>query len=237
MRRRTIEDVARTTVPLTLDLLDALYDATGAPCRSCLFWEREPVHRERLDAHARAAEKEAWVSEVLREWGSCGRIALIDKRPVGYVIYAPPSFVPGAAAFPTAPVSADAVLLTTAWVHPEHTGGGIGRLLVQGMARDLVGRDGIRAVEAFAWTGRGAAFGASRSACVVPADFLARVGFKTQRAHARTPRMRMEMRSLATWRDEVEAAWERIVGAVRRPKPVPTPVPTPVPREARGPRS
>lgn len=210
--------MARTTVPLTLDLLDAL----DAPCRTCLFWEREPVHRQRLDADERAQEKEAWVSEVLREWGSCGRVALVDGQPVGYLVYAPASYVPGAGAFPTAPVSADAVLLTTAWVRPDHARSGIGRLLVQAMARDLVGRDGIRAVEAFARTGRP---GPGRIPdCVVPAEFLARVGFKTQRAHPRTPRMRMEMRSLVTWRGEVEAAWERLVGVVRRPKHAPTPV-------------
>ncbi|WP_436701976.1 GNAT family N-acetyltransferase [Nocardioides sp. BYT-33-1] len=223
--------MARTTVPLTLDLLDALFQDADAPCRSCLFWEREPVHRERLDAAARAAEKEAWVSEVLREWGSCGRVALVDGRPVGYLVYAPPAYVPGAAAFPTAPVSPDAVLLTTAWVRPEYAGGGVGRLLVQGMARDLVGRDGIRAVEAFARTDRTRRTGPGRvPTCVVPADFLARTGFKTQRAHPRTPRMRMEMRALVTWRSEMEAAWERIVGAVRRPQHVPTPVPREVDR-------
>lgn len=216
--------MARTTVPLTLDLLDAL----DAPCRTCLFWEREPVHRDGLSPDERAREKEAWISEVLREWGSCGRVVLVDGTPVGYLVYAPAAFVPGAAAFPTAPVSADAVLLTTAWISPAHTGGGLGRLLVQGMARDLVGRDGIRAVEAFARTGDTAPSG--HVECVVPADFLARVGFKTHRPHPRTPRMRMEMRSLVTWRGEVEAAWERLVGVVRRPAPAP------VPREARSPR-
>lgn len=211
--------MARTTVPLTLDLLAAL----DAPCRTCLFWERAPVERARLDPEERAREKEAWVSEVLREWGSCGRVAIVDGEPVGHLVYAPAAFVPGAAAFPTAPVSADAVLLTTAWVRPEYAGSGMGRLLVQGMARDLIGRDGIRAVEAFARTGpppRGAT-----AQCVVPADFLARVGFKTHRPHPRTPRMRMEMRSLVTWRGEVEAAWERIVGAVRRPQRAPVPAP------------
>lgn len=211
--------MARTTVPLTLDLLDAL----DAPCRTCLFWEREPVHRDGLSPAERAQEKEAWVSEVLREWGSCGRVAVVDGRPVGYLVYAPAAFVPGAAAFPTAPVSADAVLLTTAWIRPDHAGGGLGRLLVQGMARDLVAREGIRAVEAFARIGPVPLGG--HTECVVPADFLARVGFKTRRAHPRTPRMRMEMRSLVTWRSEVEAAWERIVGAVRRPKHAPAPVP------------
>lgn len=221
--------MARTTVPLTLDHLEAL----DAPCRSCLFWEREPVHRDGLSAPERAREKEAWISEVLREWGSCGRVALVDGRPVGYLTYAPPAFVPGAAAFPTAPVSADAVLLTTAWVRPEHAGAGLGRLLVQGMARDLVLRDNVRAVEAFARTGRGIPRVGTNTECVVPAEFLARVGFKTHRAHPRTPRMRMEMRSLVTWRGEVEAAWERIVGVVRRPKQAPTPVS----RKADSPRS
>ena len=89
-----------------------------------------------------ATEKEAWVSHVLREWGSCGRVVLVDDRPVGFAIYAPPSYLPGAGAFPTAPVSPDAVLLSTVWVDPAHTGGGLGRMLVQGMARDLVKRGG-----------------------------------------------------------------------------------------------
>lgn len=220
--------MARTTVPLTLDLLEEL----DAPCRACLFWEQDPVLRRGLGPAERAHEKEAWISEVLREWGSCGRVAIVDGRPVGRLLYAPAAFVPGVAAFPTAPVSADAVLLTTAWVHPEYAGGGLGRLLVQGMARELVGRGDIRAVEAFARTARTPRVG-SPAACVVPAEFLARVGFKTHRPHPVTPRMRMEMRSLVTWRGEVEAAWGRIVDVVRRPKPAPAPVS----RKAHSPRT
>jgi len=200
---------------LTLDRLDALGELT-APCRACRFWELDPVRRARLDgAAACAEEKDAWLSEVLREWGSCGRVALVDDRAVGYVIYAPASFVPGAGSFPTAPVSPDAVLLTTVYVDPAHAGGGLGRMLVQGMARDLIRRGGIRAVEAF-----GSTRGVSR--CVVPADFLGSVGFKTYRPHPTTPRMRMDLRSALTWRDEVEAALERLVGVVR-PKPASAP--------------
>ena len=211
--------MGRTTVPLTLDLFASL----DAPCRACLFWECEPMHRDGLDEEALIREKHAWISEVMREWGSCGRIALVNSQPVGYLVYAPESFVPGVAAFPTAPVSGDAVLLVTAWVDEAYDGDGLGRMLVQGMARDLVGRGGVRAVEAFA---RNRAVGSGHGAhgpCVVPADFLARVGFKTQRAHPRTPRMRMDLRSLVTWRGEVEAAWERIRGVVRRPHRAPTP--------------
>lgn len=208
--------MGRRILRLTLDHLDELEEAASA-CRSCLFWELDPVRRARLgdDAAARVEEKDAWLSEVLREWGSCGRVAMAEDRPVGYVVYAPAAFVPGAAGFPTAPVSPDAVLLTTAYVAPQHRGTGLGRMLVQAMAADLIRRGGIRAVEAFG-DRRG------RTACTVPADFLGSVGFGTQRAHPVTPRMRMDLRSALTWRDEVEAALERLLGAVR-PKPASAP--------------
>ena len=50
---------------------------------------------------------------------------------------------------------------------------------------------------------------------MVPSDFLGSVGFKTQRAHGATPRMRMDLRTALSLKDEVEAALERLVGAVR----------------------
>jgi GNAT superfamily N-acetyltransferase len=206
--------MTRRVARLTPDLLEAIGEA-GVPCRSCVRWEVDPVRRDRLACPADAeAEKDAWLSLVLREWGSCGRVVLVDDRPVGYVVYAPPAFVPGADGHPTAPVSGDAVLLTTAYVDREHTGGGLGRLLVQAMARDLVKRGGIRAVEAFGTRRAGP--------CLVPVDFLARVGFRTHRPHPTTPRMRMDLRSALTWRDEVEAALEKLRGVVR-PHPAPAP--------------
>jgi GNAT superfamily N-acetyltransferase len=202
--------MSRKVARLTLDHLEEL----SAPCRSCLFWELDPVRRRRVtDARA---EKDAWVSEVLREWGSCGRVVLVDDVPVGYAVYAPEAFVPGAGAFPTAPVSTDAVLLTTVHVEPAHRGGGLARVLVQAMARDLVQRGGIAAVEAFGDpSGRG-------GRCLLPVDFLGSVGFKTHRPHPMAPRLRMDLRSAISWKDEVESALERIVGAVR-------------PKSARGP--
>lgn len=197
--------MARKIVRLTLDHLAEV----DAPCRSCAFWEVDPVRRARLDREAVAGEKEAWISEVLREWGSCGRVALVDGIVRGFAIYAPAAYVPGADTFPTSPVSGDAVVLTTVWIDPAATGAGLGRMLVQGMARDLITRGGIRAVEAFASTGRASGH------CLIPAEFLGSVGFRTHRPHPATPRMRMELRSALTWRDEVEAAIERLVGVVR----------------------
>ena len=202
--------MSRKVVRLTLDHLVQL----DGPCTSCLFWQLDPVSRSRVGAEDAVTEKEAWVSQVLREWGSCGRVAVVDERPVGYVIYAPEVFVPGAAAFPTAPVSPDAVLMTNVYVDPAHAGGGLGRMLVQGMARDLIKRGGIHAVEAF---GDAPTRPGPGRQCVVPADFLGSVGFKTQRPHPTTPRMRMELKSAVTWKDEVEAALDRLAGVVLPP--------------------
>jgi GNAT superfamily N-acetyltransferase len=200
-------DMSRKVVRMTLDHLAEL----DAPCRSCVFWELDPVRRGRVAEPA--AEKEAWMSEVLRDWGSCGRVLMMDDRAVGYAIYAPPAYFPGAGAFPTAPISSDAVLLSAVYVAPEALGGGLGRMLVQGMARDLIERGGIAAVEAFGDT-RGPGRPGARS-CVSPVDFLTSVGFKTQRAHARHPRMRMDLRTTLSWRDELESALEKLLGAVR----------------------
>jgi len=197
--------MSRRVVHLTLDHLAAL----DAPCRDCVFWQLDPVRRARVDLEGDAGEeKRAWLSAVLRDWGSCGRVVLVEGRPVGHVVYAPPALLPSADAFPTSPVSPDAVLLASAYVDPAHAGAGLGRLLVQAMAADLVER-GHTAIESYGDT-RGRANG-----CVLPAEFLGSVGFKTQRAHPTTPRMRMELRTALSWKDEVELALERLLGVVR----------------------
>ena len=183
-------------------------DDLSPQCRRCVFWELDPVARQRADETGDPAlEKEAWVSAALLEWGSCGKVCYQDDLPVAHVMYAPPAYVPRSFAFPTSPVSADAVLLMTAYVLPEFAGGGLGRLLVQSVAKDLIKR-GIRALEAFGdaqW---------QRPACILPVDFLLAVGFKTVRPHPRHPRLRLDLRSTVTWKEDVEAALERLLGSV-----------------------
>jgi GNAT superfamily N-acetyltransferase len=195
-------------VGVTLDNLEHL----PKRCRKCVFWELAPHLKEQAEEYGQTDfEKEAWVSSVLLEWGSCGRIIYVDNVPAGYALYAPPSAVPRAVAFPTAPVSADAVLLTALRVLPEFERGGLGRVLVQAVAKDLT-RRGVRAIEAF-----GDAAPTADSHCVIPADFLLSVGFKTVRAHHRWPRLRLELRSGLSWKEDVEAALERLLAEITIP--------------------
>src|ERR1700689_1695796 len=156
------DQVSRRLVNITLDNLDDL----PPRCRACVFWELDPIAGARAaEAGEPGLEKESWVSSVLLEWGSCGKILYVDGVPAAYVLFAPPPYVPRSAAFPPSPVSADAVLLMTARVLSEFSGGGLGRMLIQGMAKDLT-RRGVRAIEAFGakqWTA---------PACVLPVDYL-----------------------------------------------------------------
>ncbi|KQX61867.1 hypothetical protein [Angustibacter sp. Root456] len=204
----------RRLEPLTLDSLPDL----PTPCRSCVFWELAPVAAQQAERTGDTAfEKEAWLSAALLDWGSVGRIAYVDDVPAGYLMYAPAYLVPRSIAFPTAPVSGDAVLLMTGRVVAGYTGGGLGRMLVQGVAKDLT-RRGVRAIEAFGWeTSTDRARLQSAGGCVLPADFLRSVGFKTVRPHPRHPRLRLDLRTTLSWREDVEQALERILGSVRAP--------------------
>jgi GNAT superfamily N-acetyltransferase len=198
--------MARRIARLTLDTLADL----PVEVRESVVWELDPVERARAEAAGvTSAEKEAWLSRVLLEWGSCGRVVYVDDVAAGFVLYAPPVFFPGSVSMPTAPISEDAVQLATAAVFEGYAGGGLGRLLMQEMVKDLMKRGVTRAVEVF-----GRAPQAEDDA-VLPVEFLQRVGFKTQRAHARYPRMRMETRSVLTWRADLELALERLLGVVR----------------------
>ena len=184
------------------------------PCASCIFWELDPALAAASIARGDPGlDKEAWLSAALLEWGSVGQIAYVDDVPAGYVTYAPPYLVPRAAAFPTAPVSADAVILMTARVVPDFAGQGLGRVLIQSAAKDVM-RRGVRAVEAFGYRGDA---DSPKATCLIPADFLTAVGFKTVREHHTYPRLRLDLRTALTWREDMEAAVERLLASVRTP--------------------
>lgn len=202
--------VGREVFSLTLDRLKDL----PGPCASCIFWELDPALAAGSIAGGEPAlDKESWLSSALLEWGSVGQIVYVDAVPAGYITYAPPYLVPRAAAFPTAPVAADAVILMAARVIPDFSGQGLGRTLVQAAAKDVM-RRGVRAIEAFGYVGDPES---SKASCVIPARFLSAVGFKTVRDHRTYPRLRLDLRTALTWREDMEAAVERLLAAVRAP--------------------
>jgi GNAT superfamily N-acetyltransferase len=195
--------VGRKLVPLGIETIDLL----PQPCRRCVFWELGARARPRGSEDA-GLQKEAWLSSVGLEWGPAGHRAVDRQDVAGYSLYAPTRYLDQVGFQAARPVSRDAVLLATLAVAPEFEGQGIGRVLLQTMARDLTKRK-VRAIEAFADrvpSGRD---------CRIPAGFLEASGFQVVRDHPRYPLMRMDLRTALRWKDAREAALE----ALRVPAP------------------
>jgi GNAT superfamily N-acetyltransferase len=203
--------VGRRLIPLDTSSLDQVPGA----CRGCTFWELGMRAAKRGSDEA-AAQKEAWMSSVVLEWGTVGHVITVDGTVAGYSLFAPARFLDQVGSQAARPVSRDAVLLATLAVEPEFSGQGLGRVLLQAMARDLSKRR-VRAAEAFAdraWNGR---------RCHLPAGFLEASGFQVVREHPRYPLMRMDLRTALTWKDVGEAALGRLRVPVSSPalRPVP----------------
>ena len=91
----------------------------------------------------------------------------------------------------------------------------------------------MKAIEAFGDT-RG-----RTGRCVVPADFLLSVGFSTHRSHPVNPRMRMDLRTTLSLREELERGLERLLAPVKHRQPQASPVerhPSPAQRSDGGQR-
>lgn len=214
--------------------------------RRCVFWEVDPAILGKDDHLADPEfEKEAWLSMVMLEWGSCGQVATAvpDERShaeppcLGYVLYAPPSAVPRAQRFPTAPVSADAVLLTSMGIERGQADDDLPHSLIARAIEELV-RRGVRALEAFGRTpaatdlqNPGAVTPDVRPVlealgdccvehCIIDANFLMDVGFVVVAPHPYFPRLRLELDKGLGWKAEVEAALERLLENARLQEPI-----------------
>lgn len=181
-----------------------------------MSWELGPQQALEIAGSGQADfEKEVWLSGMMLHWGSCGQLLEIDGEIAGFALFAPPTDVPVAAQFPTAPVSPDAVLLTAVKVLPRYAGQGNGRFLVQGVARELT-RRGVKAIELFGHRGDRLPLPgeAELPTCLVPAEFALALGFTEVRPHHRFPRLRLENDTAIGWKADVEAALERLFTSI-----------------------
>lgn len=230
--------------PLRLDGFEQL----PKHARRCVFWEVDPATLGGDDHLSDPEfEKEAWLSMVMLEWGPCGQVATpvtgepnggVGEAPcLGYLLYAPPRAVPRAHRFPTGPVSADAVLLTSMGVEPGPAADGLPRSLISGAIAELI-RRGVRALEAFGRTPEvGELLDAHRvdpdvapvldalgdcsvEHCIIDAEFLTDVGFTVVAPDRYFPRLRLELDKGLGWKAEVEAALERLLENVQLQQPV-----------------
>jgi hypothetical protein len=245
--------------------------------RRCVFWEVDPSTVGEDHLTDPEFEKEAWLSMVMLEWGSCGQLAVpvrsdtepaagrestpdagpdagdelasaaagndvpapasFDDPCLGFAFYAPPGAVPRARLFPTAPVSADAILLTAVGVESTEDRERLSQSLLAAVVNDLV-RRGVRALEAFGYTSAVTELAdcgklpaelspvvevlgdCAVDQCMLHSDFLEDVGFTVVAPHPYFPRLRLELDKGLGWKAEVEAALERLLENARIELPI-----------------
>ncbi|MBM7368731.1 hypothetical protein [Gordonia hydrophobica] len=221
---------------VSLELED--FETLPLHARRCVFWEVDrsgsaPAIDTVISSPSSSGEtagpesefdKEAWLSGLLLEWGVCCQVAIepSTERVVGAAFYSPPGRVPRAAHFPTAPVGADAVLLTTVRMEPGFESDAV--TVIDAVVADLV-RRGVRAVEAFGFSGdddslamdlvtlllgSGMASDVCRR-CILPTDLLSDFGFEVVAEDPYLPRLRLELDEGLGWKSQVERALKKLV--------------------------
>lgn len=193
-----------------LSMLDR--ESLPVDCAGCVFWES--AMRLPFECGSRCDDQQAleWVRTVSAEWGECGRAVVEDGQTVGFIKYAPPVYFPQARHLPAGPPEAGVPLIACMHVAPDARRAGVGGLLLRGAMRDLAMR-GERSVQAYAIAGSGDL----SHVPVVGMEFLLRHGFTVSRAHPETPLLRVDLRMLASWTENLEAVLESLRMPLRAP--------------------
>lgn len=187
-----------------------------ARCGSCMYWESEQPLRMECGAACDETASTEWVRTVAAEWGECGRVAVEDGEFLGFVKYAPPGYFPQARHMPSGPPLKDAVLISCLHIAPEARRRGVGGVLMRAALRDLVAR-GERTAQAYAFARRVDL----DAAPMVGVDFLLRNGFTVVHPHPDVPLLRVDLKTLVSWTDNLESVLDSLRLPVRVPKRAP----------------
>jgi len=192
-------------------------DRLPAACSGCAFWESAGERPRSCGSVCDTDLQHAWYRRVSDEWGECGRVAYEDDEILGFVKYAPSGFFPQAATFAAAPEDPSVPLIACLHIAPDARHHGLGSVMLRAALKDLVGR-GERRVEAFAAAQKPAELDDSP---VLGLDFLLRNGFQITHPDPRYPLLRLDLRSLAMWSENLEAVLESLRFPLRSPHRAP----------------
>jgi ribosomal protein S18 acetylase RimI-like enzyme len=205
--------MTRRLRPLSLDDLDRL--PTG--CCGCALWESAGERERRCGSTCDPELQHAWFRRVTDEWGECGRVAFEDDELLGFVKYAPSRYFPQALTFAAAPQDGSVPLISCLHISADARHHGLGTVLIRAALRDLVGR-GERKVEAFGFADAGASID---DMPMLGMPFLLRNGFTVSRPDPVYPLMRLDLKSLIVWQDNLEAVLESLRFPLRVPSRAP----------------
>lgn len=205
--------MSRKLRPLTLNDLDRL--PTG--CSGCTFWESAGERERRCGTACDIELQRAWYRRVTDEWGDCGRVAFEDEEVLGFVKYAPSGYLPQAATFSAAPRDLSVPLISCLHISSDARHRGLGTVLLRSALRDLAQR-GERRVEAFGFSVQAARL---EDMPMLGLPFLLRNGFVVERPDPLYPLLKLDLKSLVMWQDNLEAVLESLRFPLRVPNRAP----------------
>ena len=205
--------MTRKLRPLQIDDLDRL----PIGCAGCAFWESSGERERRCGGTIDLELQRSWFRQVTDEWGACGRVAYEDDEVLGFVKYAPSGYFPQAATFSSAPDDPSVPLISCLHIAPDARHRGLGTVLLRAALKDLNQR-GERRVEAFAFALSTANLD---DMPMLGMPFLLRNGFVVAHPHPTYPLMRLDLRTLAVLRDDLEAVLESLRFPLRVPNRAP----------------
>jgi hypothetical protein len=183
-------------------------------CVDCVFWQSRG---------SRPTAKDKWAERVEDEWGQWGTLYYGDAdRLLGCMQWAPSEYFPRAQELPAGPPSADAVLITCAYLVDLQTPWVMQSLFLTaiGEARDR----GVKAIETFGYRYPDGETPYERFVVhrtIFPTDFLADFGFFPVRWEGRVSLARLELGGLQPVMEGKRARVLRKVKEAFVPAPVP----------------
>jgi hypothetical protein len=201
--------------PTVTGLTGVTLEDAPAVCRGCTWWQSRGGGRD--------VDKRKWIEKAETEWGPWGTVYYdADGRVLGSMQYGPSGLFPRAADLPAGPPSADAVLVTCAYLVETSSPWVMQSLFLAaiGDARDK----GAKALETFAYRYREGESQYERfqvHKTIFPADFLGDLGFHAIRRAGLVELARLEFGGLEP---VVEGTRERVLRVVKEaftPAPVP----------------
>jgi hypothetical protein len=202
-------------VPYRLHPLTQVSLAHAPPvCVGCVFWQSRGN---------RSAPKGKWADRVEDDWGPWGTLYYgDDDRLLGCMQWGPSEYFPRAQELPAGPPSADAVLVTCAYLVDLKTPWVMQSLFLTaiGEARDR----GVKAIETFGYRYPEGETPYERflvHRTIFPTDFLADFGFFPVRWEGRVALARLELAGLQPVVEGKRAAVLRKVKEAFVPAPVP----------------
>jgi hypothetical protein len=183
-------------------------------CHDCVWWQSRS---------GRSVDKRKWIERAESEWGPWGTVYYdADGRVLGSMQYGPAELFPRASTLPAGPPSADAVLVTCAYLVEASSPWVMQSLFLAaiGDSRDR----GAKALETFAYKYREGESQYERfqvHKTIFPADFLADFGFTTLRRAGNVELARLEFGGLVPVTEGRREKVLRVVKEAFSPAPIP----------------